>query len=39
MPSELKDGETLILASQHESAEKVTSMLNGEHVIILNSDH
>lgn len=39
IPPELKDGETLILASQHESAEKATSMLNGEHVIILNSDH
>lgn len=40
IPSELKDGETLILASQHDLAEKATSMLNGEHVdIIPNSDH
>lgn len=38
-PLRLKDGETIILASQDGSAVKVTNMLNGEDIILLNSDH
>ena len=39
LPLELKDNETIILASQDGSAVKVTSMLNGEDIILLNLDH
>ena len=39
LPGQLKDGETLILASQDGSAVKVTKTLNREAIIPLYSDH